>query len=132
MEIARRLNARDQWKTQNENTNERCERSGLRTRGHKAGDRSRSAFVYVRRPDVKWYSRYFKSKADHHHRAADEKQSREVGVSETFCDLGHVRGAGRTVNERHTVEQERRCERAKYEILHRRFVRLQISAPQAA
>ena len=101
----------------------RRERRRLHGRRHVRRDRRRGAVVDIRRPHVERDGGDLETEPNEQQRDADEEQ-RTTGDRSTLrqralSDRLEVRGPRRAIHESDTIEQERRREGAKQEVLER-------------
>ena len=113
---------------------QRAERGDLRARGHEAGDRGRRALVDVRRPGVERRGADLEQQADGEQRDADAagrpvRRRRAAPCRSRAGDVGQPHRAGEAVEQRDAEQEERRGERAEQEVLQRRLLREQPTAP---
>ena len=87
-------------------------------RRHEAGDIGRRTVVDVGRPHVERYHGDLETEA-HQHQGRAEVDQPEVGAADRqhLVDLGEGRAAGKTVDQRHAHEQERRRETTQQQVL---------------
>src|SRR5262245_22427520 len=105
-----------------ENAKEKGKGCRFGTCGEEGSDGRGSAFVNVGSPNLEGSSGDFEAEADED---ASEAEFEEAALRIDSAHAGKSRGAGGAVNERDTKEKECSGERAKQEILERRFAGLE-------